>query len=58
MAKQPTVAELRRALLHLIGAVNQLRQIAGDFPLIDRDLRAAVDILVPPDADEQKSGAG
>lgn len=58
MAKQPTVAELRRALLHLIGAVNQLRQIAGDFPLIDRDLRAAVDILVPPDADEQKPGAG
>lgn len=60
MAKSQTTAELRLALLHVIGAVNQLREIAGDFPLVDQDLRAAADILVPPDAapDDQKPGAG
>lgn len=52
MAKTQTTAELRRALLHVIGAVHRLREIAGDFPLVDQDLRAAVDILVPPDASD------
>lgn len=57
MAKQPTVVELRRALLHVVGAINQLREIAGDFPAIDKELRAAADILVPDDGGE-KQGAG
>lgn len=63
MARSQTTAELRRALLHVIAAVDRLHEVAGPFPLIEQDLHAALEILGEPldrpadDVDEQP-GAG
>lgn len=50
MATQ-TNANLRRALLHVIGATTRLLEITGPLPLVEQDLRVALETLgedVPP----------
>ena len=54
MEKQCTNDELRRALLNVIGAINELPELVESVTA-RRRLRAAVDILVPHD-DEPSAG--